>query len=161
MIWHQGSIFIRYSCIIIIYQHLYSSAFSAEQSGDIAFKIAKLANSYNWIKIELFSVLSVFSFLRIFSLGTISVPFFLSFFHTLILSTIPRTFLLSTRGFLSMVNLKKDFKRLPYVRERNSTIWIFILIKSSKSISCFQEHITVVPLNIYSTSVVLVLYLLA
>ena len=114
--------------------------------------------SDNWIKIELFSVLSVFFFSSYFLFRNHFCPFFVFLSH----AYPPTTFHFSRLEGLSQWWIsQKDFKRLPYVRERNSTIWIFILIKSSKSISCFQEHITVVPSNTYSTSVVLVLYLLA
>ena len=124
-------------------------------------KVKNHKSRFNWIKIELFSVLSVFFFSSYFLFRNHFCPFFcLSFTRLSSLPSQQHFISLDSRGSLNGES-QKDFKRLPYVRERNSTIWIFILIKSSKSISCFQEHITVVSSNTYSTSVVLVLYLLA
>ena len=66
--------------------------------------------SDNWIKIELFSVLSVFFFSSYFLFRNHFCPFFCLSFTRLSSNNIS---FLSTRGALSMVNLSKRFQTTP------------------------------------------------
>ena len=66
--------------------------------------------SDNWVKIELFSVLSVFFFSSYFLFRNHFCPFFCLFFTRLSSNNIS---FLSTRGALSMVNLSKRFQTTP------------------------------------------------
>ena len=76
-------------------------------------KVKTHKKSDNWIKIELFSVLSVFFFSSYFLFRNHFCPFFLSFFHTLILPTLPTTFHFSRLEGLSQWWISKRFQTTP------------------------------------------------
>ena len=73
-------------------------------------KVKTHKKSDNWIKIELFSVLSVFFFSSYFLFRNHFCPFFCLSFTRLSSNNIS---FLSTRGALSMVNLSKRFQTTP------------------------------------------------